>query len=154
MNLALNNLAGQVDVLELAVGAQKNTILFLKESLTNSGSHSIGNDGIQIQSTRLDDLDVQLSGSLLWMDIEGYEGHALQGASRLLAAGVPVVSEFNPRFLTESGGIEAFCDLLKDRKIFDLGEPSPRETSLDELKVRYASDWTDILALHAQDRAQ
>jgi len=148
-NLALNSLTDQVNVLGIAIGAQADKTLFLKESPSNGGNHSISDNGIQIHSTRLDDLDVQLDGSLLWMDIEGYEGHALQGASRLLAAGVPVVSEFNPRFLSESGGISAFFDLLKQRRIFDLAESSPRQTSLDELKARYAADWTDILALPA-----
>lgn len=42
-------------------------------------------------------------GALLWMDIEGYEGHALRGAPNLLAAGIPVVCEYNTGYLETPG---------------------------------------------------
>ncbi len=40
---------------------------------------------------------------LVWMDIEGHEGHFLEGAQATLARGVPVVSEFYPRAIERSG---------------------------------------------------
>jgi FkbM family methyltransferase len=40
---------------------------------------------------------------LVWVDIEGHEGHFLQGAAATLARGVPVVSEFFPKAIERSG---------------------------------------------------
>jgi FkbM family methyltransferase len=40
---------------------------------------------------------------LVWMDIEGHEGHFLAGAETTLATGVPVVSEFYPLAIERSG---------------------------------------------------
>ncbi|MBJ2163356.1 FkbM family methyltransferase [Acidovorax sp. IB03] len=84
-NLALNGLSERVRVLAQAVGAESHASLFLTESSTNSGNHSIGRTGLPVDSTRLDDVDCPHDGALLWMDIEGYEGHALRGAPNLLS---------------------------------------------------------------------
>jgi FkbM family methyltransferase len=40
---------------------------------------------------------------LLWMDVQGHEGHILQGAGRLLDEGVPVVLEWAPQALERHG---------------------------------------------------
>jgi hypothetical protein len=80
------------------------------------------------------------------MDIEGYEGHALEGAGRMLDVGTPVVSEFNPQFLARSGGSSAFKNALGNRKLFDLGNQAG-ETSFAELMTRYTTSETDILAI-------
>jgi FkbM family methyltransferase len=40
---------------------------------------------------------------LIWLDIEGHEGHFLAGAAATLARGVPVVSEFYPVAIERSG---------------------------------------------------
>jgi hypothetical protein len=81
------------------------------------------------------------------MDIEGYEGHALEGATQLLSAGTPVVAEFNPRFLTSQDGWERFCDALAHRRIFDLAKAGTL-CSLESLARDYAESSTDILAVH------
>ena len=47
-NLALNGLYDNVSVLSHAVGVESKTTLFLQESSTNSGNHSIGTSGISI----------------------------------------------------------------------------------------------------------
>lgn len=149
-NLALNGLSERVRVLAQAVGAESGASLFLTESLTNSGNHSIGRTGLPIPSSRLDDVECPRDGALLWMDIEGYEGHALRGAPNLLAAGIPVVCEFNPSFLTKSKGLIFFEDALKGRRIFDLGEINyGKETSIKDvlLKISNKNCLTDILAI-------
>lgn len=148
-NLALNVLEDRVIVLAQAVGDRTDATLLLHESATNSGNHAIGTDGVPVHSSRLDDLTFP-PNSLLWMDIEGYEGHALKGAERLLATGMPVVCEFNPEFLMQSGGIEIFHRALQERPVFDLKNPDGGEMSTVELarKYRGGDDFTDIIALY------
>ena len=149
-NLALNGLSERVRVLAQAVGAESGASLFLTESSTNSGNHSIGRTGLPIPSSRLDDVECPHDGALLWMDIEGYEGHALRGAPNLLAAGIPVVCEFNPSFLTKSKGLIFFEDALKGRRIFDLSEMNDgKEIAIKDvlLKISDKNCFTDILAI-------
>ena len=147
-NIALNGLEDRVTVLAQAVGNRSGVTLHLHESLTNSGNHSIGAEGIPVSSSKLDDLDLPSAPSLLWMDIEGYEGHALKGASRMLAAGIAVVCEFNPTFLEQSEGMTAFAQSLQGYRIFDLENPNT-ETSLPALSqlLSGGNHYTDILAL-------
>ena len=153
-NLALNGLSERVRVLAQAVGAESGATLFLTESSTNSGNHSIGRTGLPVASTRLDDVDCPHDGALLWMDIEGYEGHALRGAPNLLATGIPVVCEFNTGYLENSGGMNWFREALAGRRIFDLkqGEKAV-EITLDQLAVMYPAghEFTDVLALKMGD---
>ena len=149
-NLALNGLSERVRVLAQAVGAESHASLFLTESSTNSGNHSIGRTGLPVDSSRLDDVECPRDGALLWMDIEGYEGHALRGAPNLLAAGIPVVCEYNTGYLENSGGMNWFREALAGRRIFDLKQGvQPVEITLDKLTVMYpaGSAFTDILAI-------
>lgn len=149
-NIALNDLCDRVRVIAQAAGSEPEVTLFLDESEHNSGNHSIGDSGIRVASSRLDDLEAPGKNALLWMDIEGYEGHALRGAERLLVDGSPVVSEFNPRFLERSGGMPWFRDALLGYRIFDLKLGiSSRETTLDALASEYSkyTSWTDVLAI-------
>ncbi|HLO96580.1 MAG TPA: FkbM family methyltransferase [Burkholderiaceae bacterium] len=145
-NLALNGVQERVGVLDIAVGEQTDVVLHLRESSTNSGNHTVGEEGLPIRSTRLDDLSLPLGHALLWMDIEGYEGHALAGAPALLASGAPVVLEFNPSYLAQSGGMDRLAHALQGRKIFDLKDPE-RRTSLQEVRARNTSSFTDVLAI-------
>jgi FkbM family methyltransferase len=146
-NLAFNGITDRVSLHQLAAGNESNSTLKLCESTTNSGNHTIGDMGINIQATRLDDLDLPVERSLLWMDIEGYEGHALDGAKRLLSTGIPVVSEFNPEYLRKSGGLSTFLEILEPRKIFDLEAPDEQPTSLEKLLLTNKNTFTDILAI-------
>ena len=149
-NIALNDLTDRVRVLPQAVGAERTATLFLKESATNSGNHSIGSTGIPIPSSWLDDVEQPRDDALLWMDIEGYEGHALQGAAGLLAMGIPVVCEYNPSHLTQSGGLTLLQRALEGRRLYDLQNGiSAQERSWSQLVDRYRNDleFTDILAI-------
>lgn len=150
-NIALNGLEDRVTVLAQAVGDRSGVTLHLHESATNSGNHSIGTEGIAVPSSKLDDLDLPSASSLLWMDIEGYEGHALKGAVSLLATGIAVVCEFNPCFLSASGGMSILKAALDGHKIFNIGhEAHPSPTTLEVLETLYSSNFTDILAIPAK----
>lgn len=145
-NLALNDLCHLVEVHAAAAGDGSAETLWLAESATNSGHHRIGADGTEVKSLALDSLGVDGCSSLLWMDIEGYEGHALRGARSLLSAGIPVVAEFNPGFLERTGGLGFLMDALSGRRIFDLND-GPAETSLPALIAKLGDGVTDILAI-------
>ncbi|WP_447936428.1 FkbM family methyltransferase [Thermomonas fusca] len=146
-NIALNDVESRVTVLAQAVGDTSNVTLHLRESATNSGNHAIGADGIPVRSTRLDDLRFP-GNSLLWMDIEGYEGHALIGAKNLIDSRTPVVCELNTAYLEKSGGLHLLQEALRNRTIFDLRSPE-KETSIQQLTKQYRNptDFTDIIAL-------
>ncbi|MFT4177982.1 MAG: FkbM family methyltransferase [Thermomonas sp.] len=148
-NLALNGVEDRVRVLAQAVGEEATATLFLQESMTNSGNHSVADAGLPTPSTRLDDVESPRPDALLWMDIEGYEGHALQGATQLLASGMPVVCEFNPLYLHQTGGFHSLCNALAGRLIFDLNDQYCKCTSLEILSEKYPGGdlFTDILAI-------
>lgn len=151
-NIALNEVDDLVTVLSLAIGNESGKQIYLREVGDDSSTHSIDDDGIPVHSSRLDDLTFPAQ-SLLWMDIEGYEGHALEGAKSLLSSGTPLVSEFHPEFLARAGGLQAFKQALEGRRIFDLQADDQSPTTLAEIKRRLSVkkknlQWTDILAIN------
>jgi FkbM family methyltransferase len=61
-------------------------------------------DTITLDQLAEDDaFDPDLTG-LLWIDAEGHEGQIIEGAQALTSRGVPIVLEWNPRALDQSGG--------------------------------------------------
>lgn len=151
-NIALNDVINAITVHSTAIGDVSNKTICLHEVDCDSSTHSISNQGIPVQSSRLDDLTFP-KDSLLWMDIEGFEGHALTGAKTLLSSGTPVVSEFHPEFLARAGGLEIFKQALQGRRIFDLQAHDHSQTTLDEIAHKLACkeknlQWTDILAIN------
>lgn len=151
-NIALNEVNALITVLHRAIGNESGKQIHLREIENDSSTHFIADDGIPVHSLRLDDLTFPAQ-SLLWMDIEGYEGHALAGAKSLLSSGIPLVSEFNPEFLAKAGGLEAFKHALEGRRIFDLQEGGQSPTTLTDITRRLSVkekdlQWTDILAIN------
>jgi FkbM family methyltransferase len=73
-----------------------------------------------------DQLPIEQAG-LVWVDIQGHEGHLLRGARSLIRQGVPIVSEFWPYAIERSGmsiqeytslvtsNFSRYVHLLKDR---------------------------------------
>jgi FkbM family methyltransferase len=83
------------------------------------------------------DVDVGAIG-IAWIDTQGHEGHVLQGASRLLDAGIPIVAEFWPYGLKRSGGYAKLREALQGvRKVYELRasiqERRPIELSFGQL---------------------
>lgn len=51
--------------------------------------------------------------SLVWLDVQGHEGHFFLGARRLLSSGIPVVTELWPYAVLRSGMSRSeFCCIL------------------------------------------
>jgi FkbM family methyltransferase len=122
MNAILNGVEDQVTMLPAAISDVEGTAI-LQVSSRNSGAHSLsGGDvkaigSVEVPTLSFDgmaargELDPD-AASLLWMDIEGYEIHALMGASKLLERGVPIVMELNPPVLNAAGRADQLVPTL------------------------------------------
>jgi FkbM family methyltransferase len=132
-NLALNGVEDRAEVHELALSDVDETLL-LERSAANWGDHRIrvtnpegpaladeeSRTTVAVQARRLDTLvedgTIDLDAvQLVWMDVQGHEGHMLAGAERLAAAGIPVVTEYWPYGLARSGGLDRFHSLVAQR---------------------------------------
>lgn len=52
--------------------------------------------------------------NLMWVDAEGYEGYIFRGAEKLIATGIPVISELLPYSILRTGmSLEAFHDIAR-----------------------------------------
>jgi FkbM family methyltransferase len=146
----------------------------LELAFTNSGDHRIRVEAprsshpdcredervlIEVPVHRLDDVVASLriareQVKLLWIDVQGHEAQVMEGAPALLAAGVPVVTEFWPYGLQRSGASgRNVAELLRATftTFHDLSEdsPTPRPIAeIDSLFTRYAgTSFTDLLLL-------
>jgi FkbM family methyltransferase len=97
-------------------------------------------------------LDVADTG-LLWVDIEGHEVEALEGAETLRRRSVPIVVEFSPRAVAKEK-IDELREMLAENytHIVDLrrrlrgGRPRVLPLSeLDQMRERYRNGFTDLL---------
>jgi len=89
---------------------------------------------------------------LLWMDAQGHEGHILAGATKVVAAGVPIVTELYPDMLTHSGGMKLLRSVARDAALraLDLRDPTGGFEDLAAVVDRLPSGrFTDVLLLPA-----
>jgi len=107
-NLDANGLTHVAVIVAKAAGtAPGSAVLHLHPR--NTGAHAIGAppslDGtarLEVPLVRVDDELEHLgvapeSVALVWVDVEGYEPQVLEGLTGLMARGVPIAFEFNPR---------------------------------------------------------
>jgi FkbM family methyltransferase len=138
-NLALNDLLDRVTVLE-AAAADSDGEAHLQLHDENIGAHYVADDGVPVRALALDSLDlVPDEIALLWMDVQGYEGHVLAGAQRLVHAGVPFVVEFQPGKLRKAGHWDALCAAFERYEtVIDLRvrsyEPIPAGEAIDRVE--------------------
>jgi len=64
---------------------------------------------------------------MVWIDVEGHEGHVLEGAGTLAERGVPIVLEFHPRGLAERGDAARVHSLAEQcyTHFVDIRRPRP-----------------------------
>lgn len=74
---------------------------------------------ISVAARRIDDLLGEVPEAfardvcLMWIDVQGHEGHAFRGAEKLIASGIPVVSEVCPYAIARSGmSEEEYCGIV------------------------------------------
>ena len=136
-NINLNCLDSKTLCLPYALG-DRNAVLKMEISPDNLGDHRIqGSDALtqvkhvseesraleQVKVLPLDDLirlpeiaerKWTLGNAVLWIDVQGYEGHVFQGAKAFLAKGVPTVSEIWPYGILRSGmSLDEFCRIVQ-----------------------------------------
>ena len=169
-NIFINGLSNKIKTFNIALGQFDNEKIKFELSENNYGDHRIKSNSteknyydedkrkiIDIEMKRLDTViqDSDLKGTLLWMDVQGYEGFVLEGAMHILNKKPPLVIEFWPY------GLDKFnsYDLLKKNLIklnyancYNLNLKSYikdlTEDKLDELYFDYKSrivDHTNLL---------
>jgi FkbM family methyltransferase len=167
-NVYLNGLADRIVVHNTALGSQSGETLRFELSEDNAGDHRVRvseDDGlyaeskrkvISVPSTTLDSFFERTGAkdTLIWMDVQGYEGHVLSGAVRYLAERVPIVSEFWPYGLARSSSFESFLLHLEPYGFYyDLSSCGTTRVPIAELRRLYENNkgddtfWSDLLFL-------
>jgi FkbM family methyltransferase len=135
-NVKLNNLMDKILCLPIAISNQKGNVLF-ELSETNFGDHRVRKSNqrpnqdselfnetsrrvISVQAEMIDNLQKEIPAeywndiSLIWIDVQGYEGYAFQGADKLISKGIPIVTEFWPYGINQAGMSQIeFCDIAR-----------------------------------------
>lgn len=133
-NVELNKLKEKVVCLPYAVSDQKGEVQF-ELSNTNFGDHrvrsTVQSNGLEKQnessrrvinvpSNKLDDLLTEVPEeftkkiAVVWVDVQGYEGHVFKGGRNLFLTDVPLVAEIWPYGIRRAGMTEEqFCDIAR-----------------------------------------
>lgn len=160
-NVALNELDDRIQVVGRALGVKDNESLSLAVSEDNHGDNRIVSSESEVAQRRLVNVqtitfDTVLKGNtgelLIWMDLQGYEGIALQGASRLLERKPPMVMEFWPSGMRQAQSFELLKKALMVYSTYiDLNNPSVTHpiSDLDKLYISFGAgeEFTDILLM-------
>lgn len=131
-NIFLNGLEEEIISIQAAAGPSIDSVYVRLDGGSNTGDHRYvlkqllpdHEASAGAPTILLDDFfgEIDVESSLLWMDIQGGEGLALEGAQKLLEAGIPVVLEFDPALLEANGGFKRGFGCLSGYSSFiDLG---------------------------------
>jgi FkbM family methyltransferase len=140
-NILLNGLQGRVALHQVAL-ADREGVVTLELSPDNPGDHRVrlsDHPGAMAEEHRrtvtvpvapLDTFDIPLLGStFLCMDVQGHEGHVLDGAAALLEHQPPLMCEFWPYGLERAGGLDRMLShLAAYRNLFDVSDAALRVT--------------------------
>lgn len=134
-NVRQNGFSDRIACLQVALG-DESTTLTLEKSNDNLGDHRVRSatpigtvdldnerqrSTISVKSLPLDDalrepeiVSASLGDpTLMWVDVQGYEGFAFAGASQLLRDGLPTVTEIWPYAILRAGmTLERFCEVV------------------------------------------
>jgi FkbM family methyltransferase len=132
-----DNRLPQTDVFPVAVGASAGTV-----SLRAGINGSVMDDGsgeVQVPLRTLDELLVDRRVDFIKIDVEGYEGHVLDGATQLLQSQRPsLFVEIHPGFLAPPYTVDGLLDRLGALyPLVELWEIAPQATSTEKLRARY-----------------
>lgn len=148
-NVALNGLLDVVVRHRVAAAPTTGLDLHLALAEENLGDHRIAapdapetarRPTVAVPGVALDELvpDLSPATDLIWIDVQGFEGQVLRGATALLARRVPVVVELWPRGLAAHGGIATLEEAFAPYAWFvDLGAPEPARRPVAELGGLY-----------------
>ena len=171
-NLILNDLEQSVTVVQAAVSDVEGIVEF-EISDDSVGDHRVRTKTtaatemgesdraiIEVRARRLDGVVADAVENvadvgLIWMDVQGHEGQVLAGASKLIQAGIPVMTEYWPYGLKRGGGLDVMHRIMKDdfTTVIDVrsgphGRQIPREEIVD-LASKYPTfdTYTDLLLI-------
>lgn len=175
INILLNDLVEKFELRNEALSDEKKSSLNFELSNTNHGDHRVhlqkapglyNEDNRKVISVNVNTLDSVLDGHdtkecLLLMDVQGFEGHVLNGAKNLIIDSVPIISEFWPYGLKRSNGKEIFYEILSNSgytAMWDLRKPSVKmKFSIDEIRkisssLEQTNSFTDLLFIDEQKK--
>jgi len=175
-NVSLNGLDDKFELRNEALSDEDNSTLEFELSKDNYGDHRIrvqttsgryGEGDRKVISVAVNTLDAVLSNKnlgecVLFMDAQGFEGHVLSGAKKLIKNNIPIITEFWPYGLIRSDGLKRFYDVLSSSaytSMWDLRNPSKKlKFSINELK-KIASELgenghTDLVFINEQIDSQ
>ena len=92
------------------------------------------------------------SDMLIWMDVQGYEGHVLSGAPLTLSKKMPLVIEFWPYGMERANSFDKLKNSLKGYNgFYDLNDPTEFYSiaKLDDYfdKIGIDGDFVDLLVI-------
>jgi FkbM family methyltransferase len=135
-----NNRLPPTDVFPVAVGASAGTV-----SLRAGINGSVMEDGsgeVQVPLRTLDELLADRPVDFIKIDVEGYEGHVLAGATRILNDQRPTLFvEIHPGFLAPPHTVDGLLHGLGALyPHIELWEIAPETTIPEKLRTRYLGD--------------
>ena len=110
-NIFINNLSNKIQTFNVALSQFDNQKLKFEKSEDNYGDHRIKSNSIEknyfnedkrkiidVETKTLDKImqDFESKETLLWMDVQGYEGFILEGGINTLSKKPPLVLELEP----------------------------------------------------------
>jgi FkbM family methyltransferase len=173
-NIELNHLEEKVVCLNYAVSDTKSELDF-ELSEDNYGDHRIRRGApdsrarelfaesrrrvIEVQADRLDSLIDNLPSlskeeiSVIWIDVQGYEGFVFLGATDVLSQDIPVVAEIWPYGIQRAGmSQETFCEIAGEiwSSYWVMDGEGILEYSVEELdwlfkELGYDGDFTNVI---------
>lgn len=116
LRVALSDRAG-AGVLEWAEGSWGDHRVRVRSDLPDGTYKESSRPTTDVALMRLDDVVSQLELDpgrigLVWMDVQGHEGHVLAGAPELLGGGIPWAVEYWPYGLRRAGGLGLFHEVV------------------------------------------
>ncbi len=166
VNAILNGVDDRIDIRNMAVGATRSQVS-IRRSASNYGDHrvlavtqpSLQASGMSVDMIPLDSVAVglDLHKTILWMDVQGYEAYALQGANCFIEAGAPLITEFSPKELGSFDSCETFLSVITASgygAFYDLNAAQPEALSVNRTALQALCDkleqhntFTDLLFL-------
>lgn len=149
-NVIANGLEHRVRTVNAAVG-DVDGMVPLSVNQANPGDHQVSGTGdhtIDVRIRRLGDLVTVDRPTLLWIDVQGYEGHVFRGAGDAL--GCPALVEFWPRRLKATGGYVDFLEAVSSYgSVFQAQNQLQDAGDLAELgqALTQSGGYTDLLLL-------
>jgi len=133
-NVELNHLENAITCLNYAVSDSKTNLQFelsesnygdhrVRKSFSETGLKELYEESkrqiINVEANSLDNILAELDETLtkdisvVWIDVQGYEGYIFLGSTKLLLSGIPVVTEIWPYGITRAGmSQETFCGIV------------------------------------------